>query len=276
MIKYRGKLTMDERYTKILNISKSLIEFLEIIYLRNINNKSCSILITDKRIVNELNLADSENERLKIIEKSKLLYSHYKKKLFANLLCDFCQYMYESVHCVFGFKPQIAYTLARKPLIDDVFYFQYLYLKPDEVIDIILSDNASDKDVGNKNSCDEDKEQSKIISERIGFAYIDPFTLRRDKEVEYSILNNCNKSMHISTSRQTISITQSGELNFIFMDDNVIEDYLKLYLNTVPLLLFYVGRIVLSINEWFNGEDKMLNSLLNKLQKQYEDTIKLL
>ena len=55
----------------------------------------------------------------------------------------------------------------------------------------------------------------------------------------------------------------------------MIEDYIKLYLNTVPLLLFYVGRIVLSINEMFNGEDKMLNSLLNKLQKQYEDTIKL-
>lgn len=275
MIKYRGKLTIDERYTKILNISKSLIEFLEIIYLRNINNKSCSILITDKRIVNELNLADSENERLKIIKKSKVLYSLYKEKLFAYLLCDFCHYMYESLHCVFEFKPQIAYTLARKPLIDDIFYFQYLYLESDEVIDLILSENASDKDVGNKNNFDKDKKQSKIISEQIGFTYVNPFTLRRDKEVEYSILNNCNKSMHISTSRQTVSITQSGELNFIFMDDNVIEGYIKLYLNTVPLLLFYVGRIVLSINERLNGEDKMLHSLLNKLQKQYEDTIKL-
>ena len=117
------------------------------------------------------------------------------------------------------------------------------------------------------------KKKSKIISERIGFAYIDPFTLRRGKEDEYSILNNCNKSMHISTNRQKVCTTQSGELNFIFMDDNVIEDYIKPYLNTVPLLLFYVGRIVLSINERFNGEDKMLNSLLNKLQKQYEDTI---
>ncbi len=275
MIKYRGKLTMDERYTKILNISKSLIEFLEIIYLRNINNKSCSILITDKRIVNELNLADSENERLKIIKKSKVLYSLYKEKLFAYLLCDFCHYMYESLHCVFEFKPQIAYTLARKPLIDDIFYFQYLYLESDEVIDLILSENASDKDVGNKNNFDKDRKQSKIISEQIGFTYVNPFTLRRDKKVEYSILNNCNKSMHISTSRQTVSITQSGELNFIFMDDNVIEGYIKLYLNTVPLLLFYVGRIVLSINERLNGEDKMLHSLLNKLQKQYEDTIKL-
>jgi len=273
MIKYSGKLTMNERYTEILNISKSLIEFLETIYLRNINNKSCSILITDKRIVNELNLANSENERLKIIKKSKVLYSHYKEKLFAYLLCDFCQYMYDSLHCVFEFKPQIAYALARKPLIDDIFYFQYLYLESDEVIDLILSENASDKDVGNKNNIDEDKKKSKIISERIGFAYIDPFTLRRGKEDEYSILNNCNKSMHISTNRQKVCTTQSGELNFIFMDDNVIEDYIKPYLNTVPLLLFYVGRIVLSINERFNGEDKMLNSLLNKLQKQYEDTI---
>ncbi len=213
MIKYSGKLTMNERYTEILNISKSLIEFLEIVYLRNINNKSCSILITDKRIVNELNLADSENERLKIIDKSKVLYSHYKKKLFAYLLCDFCQYMYKSLHCVFEFKPQIAYTLARKPLIDDIFYFQYLYLESDEVIDLILSENASDKDVGNTNNIDKDKKQSKIISERIGFAYIDPFTLRRGKKDEYSILNNCNKSMHISTNRQMVCTTQSGELN---------------------------------------------------------------
>lgn len=81
--------------------------------------------------------------------------------------------------------------------------------------------------------------------------------------------------MHISTNRQMVCTTQSGELNFIFMDDNVIEGFIKLYLDTVPLLLFYVGRIVLSINERLNGEDKMLHSLLNKLQKQYEDTIKL-
>ncbi len=189
-----------------------------------------------------------------------------KKKFFNRLLGDFCLYMYESLRCVFEFKPQVAYTLARKPLIDDIFYLQYLYLKPTEVLDLVFSEDSQKKDVGNNKKTDE--EHSDEIAKQIDFDE-SFFNLRYD-DAEYGILHNCNKAMHIATSRSKASITKSGELNFVFMEDDQIELYIKLYLGTVPLLLFYVAIISIKISEKINGKDNVLNKKLETLQKNYE------
>ena len=63
MLKYTGDLSMDEKYTTLLDLSKSVIELIEKIYLKNIKNGGFSTQITDKQIINELNNA-STIERL--------------------------------------------------------------------------------------------------------------------------------------------------------------------------------------------------------------------
>ena len=91
MLKYSGKITMDEHYTRLLDISKSLIELLEKFYSKNMIYESFSIRVTDKQIVEELKKADSDAIKNKILDKYKLFYPNYEKKCFNRLLCDFCQ-----------------------------------------------------------------------------------------------------------------------------------------------------------------------------------------
>ena len=271
MLRYFGRITMNEQFTRILNIAQDLMGLIESVYAENIESEVFSITINDEFIVGELKKAETEWERNEIIQKCKELYPHYEKKLFNRLLADFCMYMDESLRCIVEFKPHIAYTLARKPLIDDIFYLQYLFLKPIEVIDLIFLDIAKAKDVGTKENKKIDEEHSCEIAQKIGFSN-NIFKIRYD-DSEYSILHNCNKAMHISTCRSRVSITKSGELNFIFMEDNEIEAYTKLYLDTVPLLLFYVGIITIKISEKINGEDKFLSKKMSDLQEKYAQII---
>ena len=231
---------MDEENTGLLEVSKSVMELLERIYLNNLNQGEYSIEITDKTIINELKNASSIEEKNDVLIKheKEAMYPFYAKKCFIRLLGDFCLYMYESLRNLLEFKPQIAYTLARKPLIDDIFYLQYLYIDADKAVDLVLSDDAKDKDVGTRKNRALDKKHSDIIIKDFGYKDNIFYSLRYE-EPECGILYNCNKAMHITISRNDFKKTQSGELNFIFMEDKVIEDYTKLYLHTVPTLLFY-------------------------------------
>ena len=274
MLKYTGNLKMDEENTGLLEVSKSVIELMERIYLSNLNQGEYSIEITDKTIINELKNASSIEEKNNVLIKheKEAMYPFYTKKCFIRLLGDFCLYMYESLHNLFEFKPQIAYTLARKPLIDDIFYLQYLYVDADKAVDLILSDDAKDKDVGTRKNRTLDKEHSDTIIKDFGYKDNIFYRLRYEETV-CGILYNCNKAMHISISRNDFKNTESGELNFIFMEDRVIEDYTILYLHTVPTLLFYVAMIVMKISERNNGKDDPLENELEKLQGVFTDLI---
>ena len=52
-----------------------------------------------------------------------------------------------------------------------------------------------------------------------------------------------DRASHIATSGKGIKV-ESGELNFIFIDDGVIEDFTKLYCKILSLLMYYVVCVV--------------------------------
>lgn len=264
MLKYNGNLIMDDRYTAILNNSKEIVEFLEIIYAKNMKLGGFQVSIKDSEICQLLNQSTSEEERERILIKYKIMNPYYEKKLFNRLLGDFCQYMYESLHYIFEFKPQIAYTLARKPLIDDIFYLQRLYLNRDEAIDLVFASDPKAKDVGTTENKEQDKNDCERIVKEFGLE-TNFYDLRYDEKNNKSILLNCNKSMHISTDRKDLIKTGSGELNFIFITDEEIDYYIKAYLNSVPSILIYVAMICLEICKRINGEDQTLERRLEDL-----------
>lgn len=268
MLKYIGNLEMDEKHTAILNISRDIISFLEVIYAKNIKLDNFSVTIKDPKICRLLNQAKSEEERKRILIENKLMNSYYEKKLFNRLLGDFCQYMYEALRCIFEFKPQIAYTLARKPLIDDVFYLQRLYLNRDEAIDLVFDSDPKKKDVGSKNNKIQDKEDCEAIAKKMGFKKNSFFDIRYGEE-KYSIILNCNKAMHISTNRQELIKTDSGELNFVFITDKEIQYYIKIFLDSVPSILVYVAMISSEICKRINGEDQNLEKRLEELLNDF-------
>lgn len=267
MLKYTGSLCLDEEYREILNISKELVELLEGIYAQNlIHNSKSTITINDIKIIEKLKTVKTDDERNAVIKEYKLLYPHYIKKLFNRLLGDFCLYMYDSLKAIFDFKPQIAFTLARKPLIDDVFYLQYLYKNPNDCIDLVFSDNPSEKDTGIKRNREIDKQLSQEITQELGHKNI--YALRNSDSV-CSIKHNCDKSLHIATSKSAIEKTVQGELNFVFLQDDEIKHYIELYLNTIPIVLFYVVELCIKMNENIFKEDKNTRQKLSDLKDRY-------
>ena len=272
MLKYTGSLCLDEEYGEILNISKELVELLEGIYAQNLIHNSKSTTINDIKIIEKLKTVKTDDERNAVIKEYKLLYPHYIKKLFNRLLGDFCLYMYDSLKAIFDFKPQIAFTLARKPLIDDVFYLQYLYKNPNDCIDLVFLDNPSEKDTGVKRNREIDKQLSQEITQELGYENDIIYDLRKSDSI-YSIKHNCDKSLHIATSKSAIEKTVQGELNFVFMHDEEIKHYIELYLNAIPIVLFYVVELVLKINEQLFEKIDGAQKVLKKLQETFVELL---
>ena len=71
MLRYFGRITMNERFTGILNIAQDLMGLIESVYAENIESEVFSITINDEFIVEELKKAETEWERNEIIQKCK-------------------------------------------------------------------------------------------------------------------------------------------------------------------------------------------------------------
>lgn len=246
MIQYEGSIIMDEKYTDLVNFCDRYLWCIEQVYIAvksKLRNYSQSVSI--------LNIPEAESktadEIFEILRKNGTLNDFYKQNLFCRLLTDFLLYMQESISNVKRLNPHIALTLARKPLIDDIYYLQLLLVNSDNAIALVFSDKAEDKDWSRTKDeviSDQAFQQLGYPGERNIF-----FEMRcgyqKDKN---GLLDFCHKASHIVTSRgskQTNSI--SGELNFIFIGDEEIINYTQYYCKTVPWILSYITRIVCKI-----------------------------
>ena len=270
MLKYSGNLQMGKSETDLLFLGKAVIEYLEKIYLKN---RKTGLVIDDQETLRKLENRKNEEDIINLLD-NKTYYRFVEKYYFVTLLSDFCLYMYKSLRSVFDFEPQIAFTLARKPLIDDVFYFQYLYVDPRKTIDLILSDDAKEKDVGTKKNRNLDKDNYDKIAKDFGYKHNIFHYLRYGDDKYTGILKMCNKASHIVISKDNFLKTIKGELNFIGMSDEDIEYYIYEYLACVPALLLYIAMLALKIHERiYRKEDKPLRNKLDELQKEFDNII---
>lgn len=258
---------MSQPWTDMLSISKEMIELLERLYIVSINLFSKRENFSFSAPSNE---EVSETETFDVLYKSGRLFTLLTKKTFCGLLSDFCLYMNLSLKQVFELKPQIAFTLARKPLIDNFFYLMYLYLHPENCIDKIFSSNPQDKDTNSQQNKSLDCLMCSELAHKNNYTeYPDViYKLRRSTD-DKSLLFYCDKSLHIATSRSKIYNTQSGELNFVFMDDNCIKDYTTCYLTVVPTLVAHSMRLCFDLFDKLFHETTELNNYATKLEARY-------
>ena len=144
MIKYEGSIIMDEEYTGLVNFCDRYLWCIEQVYIA-VNSKlqNYSQMVPISSILEaESKTAD---EIFEILRKNGVLNNFYKQNLFCRLLTDFLLYMQESISNVKRLNPHIALTLARKPLIDDIYYLQHLLANSDNAIALVLSDKAEKK-----------------------------------------------------------------------------------------------------------------------------------
>lgn len=246
MIQYEGDVVMGETDTDLVNFYDRYLWCIEQVYIAvksKLRNYSQSVSI--------LNIPEAESktadEIFEILRKNGTLNDFYKQNLFCRLLTDFLLYMQESISNVKRLNPHIALTLARKPLIDDIYYLQHLLVNSDNAIALVFSDDAKEKEWSRTKDeaiSDQAFQQLGYLEKRNIFFEI------RCGDSEISLLTFCNKASHIVTSRgskQTNSI--SGELNFVFIRDKEILRFTKYYCKTVPRILSYATRIICKIYE---------------------------
>lgn len=272
MIQYEGSIIMDEKYTDLVNFCNRYLWCIEQVYIAvksKLRNYSQSVSI--------LNIPEAESktadEIYEILRKSGALNDFYKQNLFCRLLTDFLLYMQESISNVKRLNPQVALTLARKPLIDDVYYLQHLLVNTDNAIALVFSDKAEEKDWARV----KDETISDQAFRQLGYpGKRNIFFEMRCGDGDISLLTFCNKASHIVTSRgskQNHSI--SGELNFVFIKDEEILNYTQYYCKTVPCVLSYATRVICKIYENLliaPSFDDLLDSLDEKLAEALKES----
>ena len=256
---------MSETYTDLVNFCDRYRWCIEQIYLA-VKNK----LQNYSQAVSISSIPEAESktvdEIFEILRKSGALNDFYKQNLFCRLLTDFLLYMQESLDNVKRLNPHIALTLARKPLIDDIYYLQHLLVNFDNAIALVFSDDAKEKDWSRA----KDKAISDQAFGQLGYPQErNIFFEMRCGDSEISLFTFCNKASHIVTSRGSKqSQSASGELNFVYIRDEEILRFTKYYCKTVPWILSYATRIICKIYENLlkaPSFDDLLESLDEKL-----------
>lgn len=272
MIRYEGSIVMDEFYTELVSFCDRYLWCIEQVYIA-VKNK----LQNYSKTVPISSIPESESktadEIFEILHKNGTLKEFYKQNLFCRLLSDFLLYMQESISNVKRLNPQVALTLARKPLIDDIYYLQHLLVNSDNAITLVFSDKAKEKDWARV----KDETISDQAFRQLGYpGKRNIFFEMRCGDGDISLLTFCNKASHIVMSRgskQNHSI--SGELNFVFIKDEEILNYTQYYCKTIPWILSYVTRIICKIHENLvkaPSFDDLLDSLDEKLAIAFKRT----
>jgi hypothetical protein len=197
---------------------------------------------------NELMSIETSNESII----TWLLNNGYKdtaKKLvmkfvFHSILADFCHYVYESLVASAKCKLSVAFTLLRKPFKDSLFYLEWFIHNSDEFFDCFM-ENPEAYAI-DKISADRKKEIIKGVVNKIDPMWpqfeTDLYNYRYDKQ-SLGGEQFWNRANHLVTTCKHFR-TNTGDINFVFMTPDVIEELWNQYYKLVPFLLAYTQEIV--------------------------------
>ena len=245
MLRYSGSFVPTENMIKAIEYCETCLDICEMYFLELNHQERYTISIKDERLKEQIKKAQNVCEIEEIARANFLLDEMYNKRLLKYLLMDFCIYIGQSISNIKQFNPQIAFCLARKPFCETLCYLEKMLLNPEETVKLVFSDNARDKDIDNRNN-------KGINSKETYYEVLKILKLDGDKETIYSmryakdvlsIRAIGDKASHIATSGTGIKV-ESGELNFIFIEDSVIADFTKLYCKILPRLMHYVVCVV--------------------------------
>lgn len=245
MLRYSGSFKPMENMIKAIEYCDKCLKFCEDVFLQLNNQEHFAISINDKPLMEQIKQAQSIGNQEEIARNNSLLDDMYNKRLLKFLIMDFCIYMGQSIINIKQFNPQVAFCLARKPFCETLCYLEKMLINPKETVDLVFSDNSKNKDIDNKsNNGINSKETYLAVLKILGFENLKEtiYDMRYAKDIP-SIRAIGDRASHIATSGSGIKV-ESGELNFVFIDDGVIEDFTKLYCNLLPLLMYYAVYVI--------------------------------
>lgn len=252
-LKYLGKITLDYKLFIAMEFCEYCISTCEDVY-NYVKNKERAEIVISKKQIPDIKTLNKEQVHDKLFELG-LLGNFYDKKLFIRLLLDFCLYMRQAVNNLREFKPQIAFTLVRKPLFDTLYFLERMLIDKEKTIYELLNN------VMKGISCKQIEEINKSIQKKYKNKFYNVFEIRCGKN-HLNLKKICDKASHIITNSDFIK-SNIGELNFVFMEEQDVNKNTELFLKIVPLVFYYAVDIIFCLmEEIFNFDSSLLK--LNK------------
>ena len=228
-------------------------------------------------IDSKIDLLD-ELERQRDLEISERIFIPH---IFFSILRDLNYYLFESLSCIERGKVTVAFSLARKPFQDNLFYLSWMLVQPREFLEKVQYGTPEEYDVSNLKSKKEkvislfSKVKILVQSEHHSLDFskelLNPellYDMIYNRKAENSLTSAFDKSIHLVTRNKNYP-TEKKNLNFIFADDKIWDDFWNLYYEKIPYILLYLVEVAIAIFENYlniNAETSELNRYIRNLK----------
>jgi predicted RNA-binding Zn-ribbon protein involved in translation (DUF1610 family) len=253
-------------------------------YLTYCNDILVSVLIyVDKHQLSSATLQFESQEKAKEFEKinqshddedkswqdwliengcKEAMYEAYYKHTLFSLVGDFCNYMLESINCAAKMKIAVSYALLRKPLKDTLGYIEWLYVNRNEVLELLVNGKPEDLEIK------KEKAKANVEAIREKFGVDGYFDFRYEKNSETSLERIWSQASHLITTHRYAK-TESGNLNFIFSNEENLRQFSDYYYLVVPHIMSYAINLIISMFEEYasiNEYTKAMNIIIRHLR----------
>ena len=194
------------------------------------------------------------------------MYNAYYKHIFFSLVSDFCSYMLESINCAAKMKVAVSYALLRKPLKDTLGFIEWLYLDKNEVIDLLVYSEPKNMEIKREKA----KEHTNEIEKTRGYNGF--YSFRYDNNSETSLEHIWNNANHLITTRNPLSKTEKGNLNFVFADEDILRNYSNYYYLIVPAIMMYATDLICDMFETMDSVN-IYTHTINKINRILKSSI---
>ena len=229
------------------------------------------------KINSEIDLFD-ELDRQKDLDISEYVYIPH---IFFSILRDLNYYLFESLSCIERGKVTVAFSLARKPFQDNLFYLSWILVQPHDFLEKIQYGSPREYDVSNLKGKKEFvidlflkvKELIQYENDLLDFSkeLLDPellYDIIYNRKGENSLTSVFDQSIHLVTKNKNYP-TKKRNLNFIFSDDEIWDDFWHLFYEKTPYILIYLVEVAIAIFEKYfdiDSEIVILNRYIRNLK----------
>ena len=182
-----------------------------------------------------------------------------RRHIFLALLSDFCQFVYEALSCSRKGKLTVTFALLRKPLKENLFYFEWLLADSSDFIEKFHTPFVSGKrplplpvDLSRQ-------KRVEIIAESIKKSYLENwispdflYEIRYDKKVSFGFEALFQRATHLITTMT--AKTEDQNFNFIFSGEKEKETQWQGLYTILPLVLLHTVFVAKAFVDEFRGE----------------------
>lgn len=193
------------------------------------------------------------------------------KMFFFSILSDYLNYTFEANNNASKYKINVAYSLLRKPLKDNLYFLERLENEKIGFIEKFLDSPIEEFDTSAISLEEKKYLLQKVISDtEIGIDSDFLYDLRYSRKEEFGLERIWNQTQHIITTCKHYK-TKDGNLNMIFNDLEDISEFVNYFYLLMPVIQYYVVMITFKFLE-----DMDLINELEKTINYYLITIKYL